>query len=42
LAIGQQPIGQQPETQANCEPLRTSLEKLRARTAEAAKLIAAA
>ena len=35
-------IGQQPETQANSEPLRSSLEKLRERTAEAAKLIAAA
>jgi hypothetical protein len=42
LAIGQQPIGQQPETQVNCEPLRASLEKLRQRTTEAAKLIAAA
>ena len=34
--------GQQPETQANSEPLRSSLEKLRKRTAEAAKLIAEA
>ncbi len=33
-------IGQQPETQSNSEPLRGSLEKLRERTAEAAKLIA--
>jgi len=35
-------IGQQPEMQANGEPLRTSLEKLHERTAEAAKLIAVA
>jgi hypothetical protein len=42
LTTAQQPIGQQPETQASSEPLRTSLEKLRERTAEAAKLIAAA
>ena len=35
-------IGQHAETQANSEPLRNSLEKLRERTAEAAKLIAAA
>ncbi len=35
-------IGQQPETQANSEPLRSSLEKLRERTGEAVKLIAAA
>lgn len=35
-------IGQQPETQANSEPLRNSLEKLRERTTEAAKLIALA
>jgi len=35
-------IGQQPESQANSEPLRSSLEKLRERTAEAAKLIAQA
>jgi flagellar biosynthesis/type III secretory pathway ATPase len=33
-------IGQQPETQANSEPLRSSLERLRERTGEAAKLIA--
>ena len=33
-------IGQQAETQANSEPIRNSLEKLRERTAEAAKLIA--
>ena len=42
LIIGQQPIGQQPETQANSETLRSSLEKLRERTAEAAKLLAEA
>ena len=35
-------VGQQAETQANSEPLRNSLEKLRERTTEAAKLIAAA
>jgi len=35
-------IGQQAETQANSEPLRNSLEKLRERTSEAANLIAAA
>ena len=35
-------IGEQPEMQPNSEPLRSSLEKLRERTAEAAKLIAAA
>ena len=34
-------IGQQPEMQANSEPLRSSLEKLHERTAEAVKLIAA-
>ena len=33
-------IGQEAETQANSEPLRSSLEKLRERTAEGAKLIA--
>ncbi len=33
-------IGQQAETQANSEPLRSSLEKLRERTTEAAKLVA--
>ena len=32
-------IGQQPGTQANSEPLRGSLDKLRERTGEAAKLI---
>lgn len=32
-------IGQQAETQANSEPLRSSLEKLRERTTEAAKLV---
>jgi flagellar biosynthesis/type III secretory pathway ATPase len=32
-------IGQQPETQASSEPLRSSLDKLRERTGEAAKLI---
>jgi hypothetical protein len=32
-------IGQQPETHANREPLRSSLDKLRERTAEATKLI---
>ncbi len=41
LFIGQQSIGQQAETQANSQPLHVSLEKLRVRTAEAAKLIAA-
>jgi hypothetical protein len=40
LVIGQQIIGQQSEMQANSEPLRSSLEKLRVRTAEAAQLIA--
>jgi hypothetical protein len=35
-------IGQQAETQANSEPLRGSLEKLRERTGQAAKLIAEA
>jgi hypothetical protein len=35
-------IGQQPETQANSEPLRSSLERLRERTGEAAELIDAA
>lgn len=35
-------IGQQAETQANSEPLRSSLDKLRERTAEAARLIAEA
>jgi hypothetical protein len=40
--IGQQPIGQHPETRANSETLRSSLEKLRERTAEAAKLLAEA
>jgi hypothetical protein len=35
-------IGQQPEMEADSEPLGSSLEKLRERTAEAAKLIAAA
>jgi hypothetical protein len=35
-------IGQQPEMQANSEPLRTSLEKLQERTGEAAKLVAEA
>jgi len=35
-------IGQQPEMLANSEPLRSSLEKLRERSAEAAKLIAEA
>jgi hypothetical protein len=42
LVIEKQTIGQQPETQADSEPLRNALEKLRERTAEAAKLIAAA
>jgi flagellar biosynthesis/type III secretory pathway ATPase len=32
-------IGQQPETQANGEPLRSSLERLRERTGPAAELI---
>jgi hypothetical protein len=40
--IGQQPIVQHPETRANSETLRSSLEKLRERTAEAAKLLAEA
>lgn len=35
-------IGRQAETQSNSEPLRSSLEKLRGRTTEAAKVIAAA
>jgi hypothetical protein len=35
-------VGQQAEAQASKEPLRNSLEKLRERTDEAAKLIAAA
>jgi hypothetical protein len=35
-------VGQQAEAQTNSEPLRNSLEKLRERTTEAAKLIAAA
>jgi hypothetical protein len=35
-------VGQQGETQANSGPLRNSLDKLRERTAEAAKLIAEA
>jgi len=35
-------IGQQPEMQANSEPLRSSLGKLHERTAEAAKLVAEA
>jgi len=35
-------IGQQPEKQANSEPLHSSLERLRERTGEAAKLIDAA
>jgi len=35
-------IGNEPEAQANSEPLRASLEKLRERTTEAAGLIAAA
>ncbi|HEX7422950.1 MAG TPA: hypothetical protein VF311_03550, partial [Terriglobales bacterium] len=35
-------IGQQPGMQANSEPLRSSLEKLRERTTEGAKLIAVA
>ena len=35
-------IGQQAESQASSEPLRSSLEKLRERTAEAAKIVAAA
>jgi hypothetical protein len=34
-------IGQQPEMQSNSEPLRSSLERLRERTGEAAKLITA-
>jgi len=39
LGVG---MGQQTETQANGDPLRSSLEKLRERTAEAAKLTAEA
>jgi len=35
-------VGQQSETHANNEPLRNSLERLRERTTEAAKLIVAA
>jgi hypothetical protein len=35
-------IGKEAEEQTNSEPLRASLEKLRERTTEAAKLIAAA
>ncbi len=35
-------IGQHPEMRENSEPLRNSLEKLRERAAEAAKLIAVA
>jgi flagellar biosynthesis/type III secretory pathway ATPase len=35
-------IGQQPETQANSERLQSSLERLRERTGEAAKLISLA
>jgi hypothetical protein len=35
-------VGQQAETEANSEPLRNSLDKLRERTAEAAKLVAEA
>jgi len=42
LDIARQSIGQQPETQVNSEPLRGSLEKLRERAAEAAKLLAEA
>ncbi len=42
LIIGQQPIGQDLETQANSETLRSSLEKLRERTSEAAQLLAEA
>jgi len=35
-------IGQHPETKANSETLRSSLDKLRHRTAEAAQLLAEA
>jgi hypothetical protein len=35
-------IGQQAGSEANSEPLQSSLEKLRERTTEAAKLISAA
>jgi len=35
-------VGQNPETQANSDPLHSSLEKLRERTAEAAQLLAEA
>ena len=41
LVIGQQPIGRDLETQANSE-IRSSLEKLRERTSEAAQLLAEA
>ncbi len=42
LIIGQQLIGQDLETQANSETFRSSLEKLRERTSEAAQLLAEA
>lgn len=42
LIVGQQPIGQDLETQANRDTLHSSLEKLRQRTAEAAQLLAEA
>ncbi len=42
LVIAQQPIGQRSDAQANGERLRSSLEKLRERSTEAAKLIAEA
>jgi hypothetical protein len=35
-------VGQNPETQANSDPLHSSLEKLRERTTEAAQLLAEA
>src|SRR5208283_5219741 len=40
FVIAQQPIGQRSDAQANGERLRSSLEKLRERSTEAAKLIA--
>ena len=39
---GQSVFGRQPETQANSERLQNSLERLRERTGEAAKLISLA
>jgi len=42
LIVGQQPIGQDLETQANSDTLHRSLENLRERAAEAAQLLAEA